>query len=252
MVSGMLGKTPARHDPRTLRMSKYLTGPIANVLSDEDWSRGAVKWRMFRNDLLGCCTRAAQGHAVQTWLKATGSQDAPPDDAAIVEAYSRASGYVPGDPSTDQGCNMLDALTDWRKNPLGGHRIHSFVKLSAGDRSHLMAAIQMFGGVYVGAQLPRACQDRDVWIAAARTSRDGEYAPGSWGGHCFWSPGYTPAGVLIVSWGQLVCCSWQWWLDYVDEAYAVLGAKWADEGRPAPSGFDLATLRADLAMLDAA
>lgn len=243
-----LGKTPAREDARTLRMAKYLVGPVTIPPPDADWSSPVNNWRMFGNDVVGCCTRAAQGHAIQTW---EAPKDVAPSDTSILSAYSAISGYDPGVPATDRGANMLDALNDWRKVGLDGHRIHGYVKLDAGDRSHVMATIQMFGGIYVGAQLPRATQGRDVWIASSRLSRPEEYLPGSWGGHTFWVAGYSQAGIVVVSWGRLFHASWQWWIDYVDEAYAVLGQDWADEGRPAPSGLDLSALRADLSALGA-
>lgn len=226
-------------------MASYLQGPVAPP--DADWRSGVSHWRMFGNDTVGCCTRAAQGHAIQSWSASAGFPDAAPSDLAILDAYSAISGYVRGQASTDRGANMLDAMNDWRKRGLDGHRIHGYVKIDAGSRAHVSASISLFGGVYVGAQMPIASRDRDIWIAPARGSEP--YRPGSWGGHTFWVPAYTVAGLVAISWGRVFTISWQWWLDYVDEAYAILGAEWADERRPSPSGFDLTSLRRDLARL---
>lgn len=250
MTFGALGKLPSRHDPRTLKMAKYLTGPVEPAPSSRAWSPSWLKWRMYLNDKIGCCTIAAQGHITQVWGAATGFNDVGPTEAEVVEAYSAVSGYTPSDPLTDRGANMIDALNHWRKVGVGGHKIHSYVKIDSGDKSQIMAAINLFGAVYVGAQLPSVCRGRPIWTAPAnKHMHEEQWRIGSWGGHAMASHGYTGSGVFLTTWGETIHASWQWIIDYVDEMYAVLGPEWVDVGRPSPGGFTLEALREDLARL---
>lgn len=246
-----LGKLPSRHDPRTLRMAKYLTGPVTPAPSSRAWAPDWLRWKMYSNDKVGCCTIAAQAHITQLWGAASGFNDIGPSEAEVMAAYSAISGYDPAKPETDVGANMLDALNHWRKAGVGQHKIYSYVKLDVGDRAQIMAAINLFGAIYVGAQLPEACRGRPVWTAPGNaTMHQPEWMAGSWGGHAMASHGYTSMGVFLVSWGETMHASWQWMLDFCDEVYAVLGPEWADEGRASPGGFTLDALRMDLTRLD--
>lgn len=234
-------------------MAKYLTGPVTPAPSSRAWAPDWLRWRMYQNDKIGCCTIAAQGHLTQLWGAASqGFNDIGPSEAEVITAYRAISGYDPRDPASDRGANMLDALNHWRKVGVGSHKIYSFVKLDSGDRSQIMAAINLFGGVYLGAQLPEACKGRPVWTAPGNAVKDRQdWQPGSWGGHAMASTGYTGAGIFLVSWGETMHASWQWLIDYVDEIYAVLGPEWVDEKRPSPGGFTLDALRNDLAAVTA-
>lgn len=242
-----LGKLPSRHDPRTLRMSRYLTGPVTPAPSSRAWAPEWLRWRLYRNDKIGCCTIAALGHITQLWGAASGFNDIGPTEDEVISAYRAISGYDPERPETDRGANMLDALNHWRKNGVGSHKIYGYVKLDAGDRAQIMAAINLFGAVYVGAQLPKAIQGRPVWTAPGNaTMHREEWLPGSWGGHAMASHGYTGSGIFLATWGETMHASWQWLMDYCDEIYAVLGAEWADEKHASPGGFTMDVLREDL------
>ena len=51
-----------------------------------------------------------------------------------------------------------------------------------------------------------------------------------------------------VTWGELVEMSYDWYLAYVDEAYAILSSvDWLDDSGQNPEGFDLVALQQDLA-----
>lgn len=242
-----LGKLPSRHDPRTLKMSKYLTGPVEPAPSSRAWAPEWLRWRLYQNDKIGCCTIAAIGHILQLWGAATGVNDGGPNDQEVIVAYSSVSGYDPRQPETDRGANMLDALNYWRQIGVGSHKIYSYVKLDAGDRSQIMAAINLFGAVYVGAQLPLASQAMHVWTAPGNTNmHHEEWRGGSWGGHAMACTGYTGSGVFLTSWGETRHASWQWLIDYCDEIYTALGPEWSDEKRASPGGFTLDKLREDL------
>ena len=63
--------------------------------------------------------------------------------------------------------------------------------------------------------------------------------------------GYDESHVLLVTWGAVKVCTWAWFLRYTEEAFALLDDAWVSGSTPAPSGFDLAALQADLAAVGA-
>ncbi len=244
-----LGKGEPKHDPRTLRMARYLTDlPPAPPV--RRWSTIVQSWPMFLNDMIGDCTAASRGHLQICWAANNGSAWRP-NDRQILEAYMGSSGYDPdvGD-STDNGDTMLSALNHWRKFGVGGHKIDAFVALDIHSRDHFKAAINLFGGVYLGVSLPESARNQATWkVSLAGTEASAER--GSWGGHAVAALDYdddgqdNDDGLWIVTWGGMQKITWRWMEAYVDEAYCVLSPDWADADG-APSGFDYDGLKADL------
>ena len=238
-----LGKKPARHDPRTLQMANYLALPA--VPAAQDWTKKAAKgWGMMLNDQLGDCTCAAIGHIVQAWSANAGPQEITLPDDAILKAYEAVGGYKPGKPESDQGAVELDVLKYWRKTGVGGQKIDAFVALEPKNHAHVQAAVDLFGGAYIGLALPVSAQTQKVW-SVPPGGPSGQGSPGSWGGHAVVIEAYDAHGLTCITWGQKKRMTWSFWDTYCDEAYATLSELWAGK-TPAPSGFDLAALKADL------
>jgi hypothetical protein len=112
----------------------------------------------------------------------------------------------------------------------------------------IRAAINLFGGVYIGLSLPVTAQSQDVWDLTSLSDPNAE--PGSWGGHCVFVVGYDADGFTCITWGALKKMTNAFWVNYCDEAYALFGADWINTGGQAPSGFDAAQLTADLAAIN--
>jgi hypothetical protein len=133
-----LGKRPQRHDVRTLKLARYLTGagqaqplqPPASV----DYTHGMQDWGMMLNDRLGCCTISAVGHAVQTWTANALGRELTVPDSSILEYYEKWDGYNPADPATDQGGVEIDVLNDWRQQGFGGVSLDAYVAIELGTR----------------------------------------------------------------------------------------------------------------------
>jgi hypothetical protein len=127
-----LGKLPARHDPRTLRMACYLAGagqaPPLQPPAAVDYTRVITTWGMMLNDQLGCCTIAAVGHAVQAWT-ANASAELTVPDSAILQYYEQWDGYDPAEPATDQGGVELDVLNHWRQQGFNGQTLDAYVAI---------------------------------------------------------------------------------------------------------------------------
>jgi len=109
-------------------------------------------------------------------------------------------------------------------------------------------AAWLFGGLYIGLQMPLTAQAQKVWDWTG--SLAGPARPGSWGGHAVDVVRYDKNGLTVVTWGRLQELTWQFWDRYCDEAYCMLSDDFLEKGN-APNGFDLAALEADLALVTA-
>jgi hypothetical protein len=238
-----LGKHAPRHDIRTLQMANYLLLP--SIPTTRDWTlKAKAPWGMMKNDVLGDCTCAAAGHIIQTWTANTATEVTLPD-SAILTAYEKAAGYDPKDPSTDRGAVEIDVLRYWRKHGVGGHKIDSFIAVEPKNRAHVRAAIDLFGGAYIGLGLPVSAQKQNVW-SVPPGGASGQGAPGSWGGHAVVIEAYDDHFLTCITWGQKKKMTWGFWEAYCDEAYALLSTDWVSSKKPSPEHFDLAALKADL------
>lgn len=248
-----LGKAPARFDPRTLKMSHYLKAPAPLALPPEtqDWTRSIAGWPMYANDRLGDCVEAAAGHMVELWDTWTNPSKGMLSNVDIVRAYSGATGYVPGNPNTDNGTDMLKFLKYWRNTGIGGDKILAFMSIEPGNLLELRQGVWLFGAPIIGLQMPVTAQTQADWTVE---DMSGDGAPGSWGGHCVPVGGYdyAPPGTIrnrVVSWGKRLSMSNNFYQGYCDEAYVVLSADWIGKNQKTPADFDLSALEADLARL---
>lgn len=244
-----LGKAHPRHDPRTLQLKKYLRAealppPPASV----DWGAKIKAWPMMRNDTVGDCTCAAAGHLIQEWT-ANASSEVILSDDAVLAAYSAITGYNPMTQANDTGAVELDVLNYWRQTGIGNHKIEAFVALELRNTDHVKSALNIFGGCYIGLALPAIAQQQDVWDVppGGPIGRQGE--PGSWGGHAVPVIGYDSKGLSLVTWGAVKRMTWEFWMAYCDEAYAILSPDWLTSAQKSPAGIDIVTLRQDLNQL---
>jgi hypothetical protein len=238
-----LGKKKAKHDPRTLMLAKYIT-KLPPPLVSVDWTKKVSNLGMMLNDNLGDCTCADCGHMIQTWTANSGTQVIPPD-SQVLNAYEVSCGYDPSDPSTDQGGVELDVLTNWQQGQIfSDHPIMAFVAIQTQSASEIKDCVSLFGGCYIGIQLPITAQDQTVWSVVPGAGSDG--APGSWGGHAVPIVAYDSRMVTVVTWGSLLQATWEFMSTYLDEGYGVLSKDWLTRSGIAPSGFDLTQLQIDL------
>ena len=251
MTTRCLGKKHAKLDSRTLKAAKYMSSMPGYHAAPpwRDWTdKAAPNWGMMLNNSLGDCTVAATGHLVQTWTSEHGSELTIPD-SAILKAYEDVGNYKPGDPSTDNGAQMLDVLNYWRNTGIGGHKINSFVQIDYHNLDEVKAAINLFGAIYVGVMLPTSAQKQTTWTGSTDRPLTGDNSPNSWGGHAIMAATYDRSTITFITWGTKQRADWQWWADYVDECYAVISNEWVTANMAAPNGFDLAALVADLSTL---
>lgn len=237
-----LGKRPRRDDPRTLFLSKYLLPGAPPPPPAKAYYEYLVKdWKMFGNDHIGDCTCASAGHLIMNWTAHTTSEAKLGDDE-IIAAYSAVSGFDPFTGNGDNGAVELDVLNYWRKTGVAGHKITAYSALDVKNLTQVKQGIYLFGGIYIGVQLPVSAQRQEVWDVVDNDQ-------GVWGGHAIPILGYGRDGFACITWGRIKYLTNDFWFRYVEEAYAILSPEWVDREGIAPNHVDLASLEADLPLL---
>jgi len=247
-----MGKSVARHDPRTLLLASYVTPSLPTPPASFDISAKVTAWGMMDNDQIGDCTCAAAGHLIMEWTANAGKKAATPTDKQIVAAYSAITGYNPVTGANDNGANELDVLNYWRQTGIAGHKIDAYMALEPSNHNHIMDSVYIFEGCYIGVQLPISAQaqtqNHQPWsVPPGGPSGDGK--PGSWGGHAVPVVAYDARGVTVVTWGALQVMTWTFWEAYCDEAYSLLSKDYLNGKKQAPQGFSMNELQEDLADL---
>jgi hypothetical protein len=119
----------------------------------------------------------------------------------IVSDYSAIGGYVPGDDSTDQGCDLVSAMNYWTSHGFAnGTKLLGWLSVDGTNATELAQACYLFESLYFGMELPDAwvnpfpSGDGFTWDAA------GDPVPSN--GHCVMGYGANSSGVIIDSWAM--------------------------------------------------
>jgi len=245
-----LGKLPYRHDTRNLQFAKYLPQSLRSMAqlgppscpSSCDWLSKVSKFGPMGNLDVGDCTVAGAGHMIQVWTANEGKEVILPDQD-ILAVYSKLSGYIPGNESTDNGLELYQVLKEWQQNGIDGHKIGAYVQVK--NLSHMALACYLFGGLYCGVMLPLSAQDQDQWVVADQ-SLQGNAAYGSWGGHCVSGSRFVPLSFTFISWGKLIVATHTFIQDYFDEVWAIISQDFLDGKQENPLGINIDLLNQDL------
>lgn len=238
-----LGKQNPKLDLRTLRCGRYFTPELPTPPDSLDLSSAVSGgYPMDGNDQFGDCGFAGLHHHIQT-LRANANQDALPlTEQDVIDAYFAFTG------GADSGVVLLDVLNKWNNEGFfGTDTIGAFASVNIQNQTEVKQAINLFGGLYCGVELPLDWQGKDSWLMPSDLK--GDNAPGSWGGHCVFTASYDSGGVTVVSWGTLIYVSWDAWDAYFSEAYAVLDSDWFKSDGISPTGLDMDALKDDLSLV---
>lgn len=240
--------------PPRLHLHNYLLRPaLAPPPATEDWSPAATASLsdIYENDQLGDCVIAGGWHILGVWTGNAG-HIVVGSNAQITSDYSSIGGYVPGDPSTDQGCDEQTALNWWTQHGYKGvanSELSGWVGVDATKKELLQQALYLFENVLFGIELPDAyinpfpSAPGFVWDVAG--------APDPQNGHCIVGVGYNAQGVIIDTWGMLGVLTWAAAAKYMvtaagGEAYTLVSQEQLVQAQSkAPNGLDWATLMQD-------
>jgi hypothetical protein len=245
-----LGKQPAKHDARTLQFEKYILASDLPACPAELSLENSVKspWGMMDNDKIGDCTCASAGHMIMNWTANAGKEN-DPTEQQIVSAYSAITGYNPDTGANDNGAVVLDVLNFWKQNGIADDKIDAFVSLEPQNDQQVRESTFLFGGCYLGIQMPLSAQDQQIWSVPSNGAT-GQGAPGSWGGHAVPVVGYDSRYLAVVTWGSVLYMTWQFYDTYCDEAFAILSLDWLNQEGVDLQGFDFQQLDADLTQIN--
>ena len=205
-------------------------------------------WNMYDNDRLADCTIAGAFHATMLWNSVAGkfvkftALDA-------VDDYRDACGYVPGNPSTDNGGDMVAVASYWKTTGMrdwkaARHTISAYLQIDATNLEHIHAAAYLFGAVGLGVQLTSSSESQfescQPWsIVAGDTPDDYHYVP---------LVGRDASYSKVVTWGALQDVEAAWLAANCKEAIAMISPEYLVDGKTL-EGFDMAALQSDLAAI---
>ena len=201
---------------------------------------------MYLNDQLGDCTCAGIGHCAGAQSKFGAGSELLYSNAQIELLYERAAGYVPGDPSTDQGATLQQILSYVKGNPsiLPGYTLDAYAQLGNIDWAGLTTALKLFGTVYLAVNLPQSAEDQ--FNAGEPWTYVGDEPVG---GHCITLTGFDGGenSGRVATWGKSdQKVQMEWWNQYGSEAWVPYSKVWLRTNGEAPNGLNEADLLDDM------
>jgi hypothetical protein len=241
-----LGKAPAKRDRRTPMFASLIRAAAVTPPAqyDFDVTHPGIPTPMFGNDNYGDCVIAGRAHQTLRFEDIEQGSVLMIGDKEVLKEYFKETG------GPDSGLVVLDSLQRWRspgwRAAKHSYRINGYSTVAYTNHDEMRLAIFSDVGVGIGVQLPNDAktqiQTGQPWDV---TTGPGS-APGSWGGHYVFLPGYTPMGPVCVTWGRKQQMTWAWLDKYCDEAYAIFDAKNSFKKKV----IDTAKVRAAMAALD--
>lgn len=245
------GKRPARPGAIAMRFGAYFNDahlPVPPAAFGRPWL--ISQWYMFANDRCGDCVFAGGAHETML-LAADAGNSAIFTSSGVVSDYSAVTGYVDGDPSTDNGTDVQQAAAYRQKTGLidasgARHKIDVYTSLHPGNLDQLALATFLFGCVGVGVMLPSNAESQfdahRAWnVEADSPGVEGHYIP------CV---GRNSVGnYLFVTWGRLHAATPAWVRTYMDEGICYISRERLRASGLSPQGLNLAALDDDYRQL---
>jgi hypothetical protein len=247
---------PEESHPR-LKLGRFLTGTYPAAPAIVDYVSKVADWPMYGNDQYGDCVWAMIGHTIEAATTYGRGKTVEVAEADVLKGYSDVTGFDAGDPSTDQGTVIQDALSYWRKTGVGGHKILAFAEVDHTNPDEVDAALYLFGHLELGINFPAVAMEQfnagQPWDVVPD---DG----GNEGGHAIdlgvvrpqMSTAIPPRPVLvgrnvrgnyeIITWARVQEMTPAFFARYVEEAWVVLTPEWYDAQGRNPEGIDAAAL----------
>lgn len=193
--------------PLALRLSTYLRASLPPAPAVVDYAPAAlgVLRDVMANDELGDCVVAGGYHVAGVATSNAGAPFHATRDQ-VIRDYSAIGGYVPGNESTDNGCQLATALRYWQTHGFAnGTKLLGWLAIDATNRAEVASAMWLFENLYFGIDLP------DAWISPFPSADGFVWGPGQpdpENGHCICGVGCNANGVQIDTWGLLGTVTW--------------------------------------------
>ena len=251
MSTFKLGRSPRAFNPRVPHMSALIGKKVSApppVVVDYTTVLPANLGVML-NDQQGDCTCAGIYHAKQVWTANANPPIQEELDSNVESVYEGACGYVPGNPSTDNGGVEQEVLAYWMKTGVptvsGVDNLLAFLEVDHRSTDDVKWAISDCGLVYIGIDVPAYLMDSvpDVWDV--NPAADNSII----GGHCIILPGYNSIGPKLISWGQVYQMTWAFFAQFTDEVYALADRSWITVKGTTPGGLSITQLEQQMQAL---
>lgn len=255
MISLKRGRLPAVHNRRTMRsalaMARALDPLGAPPAVSTDYVAAVTAqapngWSMYLNDQLGDCVCADSAHELMLHTANAGTIVIPTDQD-VLQLYEAVGGYVPSDPSTDQGCDETAMCQYLMTTGLCGQTSAATGMLDATNLDHIRWAVQLFGacrlGIVVGDEMVQQFSSGQPWTVPAVQNP---------GGHGVPVVKFDADYAYVVTGGGLQPVAWALMAQsaFLEEAHGEVWPDFVAASGMAPSGFNLAALLADLQAIE--
>jgi hypothetical protein len=202
------------------------------------------RWYMANGIITHNCVIARLLHQIMGWFSvANAGQPKTFTTDQALQIYSAITGYVPGDPSTDQGTDPDTACAYWQNTGLLGDKIAGYANVDITNLDLIKFAIATFGGAGLAFDVPN-------YIMNVPAGGDWSETPGAdttiEGGHEVYLVGYGRKGFRVVSWGSTYTFNPDFLAKYGQNVDAVISPDWLKASGVSPTGLDLTSLLADL------
>jgi hypothetical protein len=210
---------------------------------------------MFLNDRLGDCGEAMTAHGIEAFHLDAGTPVPLFVDADVEKLYEEVGGYVPGDPSTDQGTDNQVLVDYWRKSGMAcaadgsSHKIVASLFVDPKKVELNQRAIWEFVALFRAIALPETAQGQREW-EVTDPNLEGPAAPGSWGGHDIPYLSYDVKRFRCETWGTSLLVTYGFDAAYaMQDSFVVVTEEMLDQRGMSPAGFDWTKLSADVKSL---
>jgi hypothetical protein len=203
---------------------------------------------IFKNDTLGCCVIADNCHGLGI-VTGNASKEFVTPDSAVIKEYSAIGGYVPGDESTDNGCDPEVALNYYTTTGYAdGSKLVAWMAVDATNETLVKQAVNELLNAAIAVNLP------DAWTNPMPSGNgfvwDVAGPPDPEQGHEVCIYGYNAQGVLIDSWGLKGTVTWAALAKYAVSAaqgalYTRLFADIVGTSGTSPGGLPLTQIETD-------
>lgn len=235
---GKLDPHPEHTHPRVHLADHFTVPAVPEVV---DYASKVASWPMYLNDQLGDCTCAAIGHAVEAWTTYGKGKTLTLPDTDVLSLYEAVAGYDPATGANDNGAVEQDVLAYLEKTGIGGHKIVAFAQVDHTDLAEMKAALNYFGTVYLGIQVPSSAQEQfaagEPWDYVGDTNIEG--------GHAIDLQKWDADYMYPVTWGKLQPMTTSFWQAYGDEAWVIITEDFLNDKGLSPEGLDMDALLAE-------
>ena len=210
----LLGKHAPKADARRFMLASYTSAQLPAPPAQCDRTYGITDWTPMGNcgedapppgvKVCGDCAYAGIGHMIMAWSMGSTKKPLILPDTTIVQAYADGTGYNPVTGLGDNGSNLMDVLEQHRLKGIGGNQNVGHGALDIRNQTQIMQAVYLFGGAYIGVQLPASAEEQ---TEANLTWTTPWFSPIK-GGHCVPIVAYTATHLWCITWAKFQAMTW--------------------------------------------